>query len=68
MTGRTIPDGMRILRKKTLLEMIDIGHSTLDRWVALGTFPKPLKLSKRSIGWRESDVQAWIEQRANARS
>nr|WP_010597693.1 AlpA family phage regulatory protein [Rickettsiella massiliensis] len=29
--------------------------------VAKGEFPKPIKLGKRSVGWLESDVDAWIE-------
>jgi prophage regulatory protein len=27
------------------------------------TFPKPIKLGARSIGWIEAEVQAWIESR-----
>jgi len=27
------------------------------------TFPKPIKLGARSIGWIESEVQDWIESR-----
>lgn len=27
------------------------------------TFPKPIKLGARSIGWIESEVQDWLESR-----
>lgn len=27
------------------------------------TFPKPIKLGARAIGWFESDIQAWLESR-----
>jgi prophage regulatory protein len=27
------------------------------------TFPKPIKLGARTIGWIEAEVQAWIESR-----
>jgi prophage regulatory protein len=27
-------------------------------------FPKPIKLGKRAVGWRESDVAAWLESRS----
>jgi len=27
------------------------------------TFPKPIKLGSRSVGWIEAEVQAWIESR-----
>jgi prophage regulatory protein len=30
------------------------------------TFPKPIKLGSRSIGWIEAEVQAWINSRREA--
>lgn len=27
------------------------------------TFPKPVKLGRRAVGWVESEIQQWIEQR-----
>lgn len=30
------------------------------------TFPKPVKLSTRCVGWRLDELQAWIEQRQRA--
>ena len=26
-------------------------------------FPKPIRLGKRAVGWRESEVIAWLESR-----
>ncbi len=28
------------------------------------TFPKPIRLAKRQLFWREDEVDAWIERRA----
>ena len=28
-----------------------------------GTFPKPVKLGRRSVAWRESCLQRWIDER-----
>lgn len=33
---------------------------TLWRKVKNGTFPKPVKLSKRITAWRVGDVRAWL--------
>ena len=30
-------------------------------WVRAGTFPAPVKLSARKIGWYEDEVDAWEE-------
>jgi prophage regulatory protein len=28
-----------------------------------GTFPRPVKLTKRSSAWRNSEIQQWIDSR-----
>lgn len=50
----------RILRLKGVLERTGLSRSTLYRKVQARTFPKPLKISERCIGWRESDVESWL--------
>lgn len=32
-----------------------------------GLFPKRIQISERAIGWRLSDLMAWVEERANAK-
>jgi predicted DNA-binding transcriptional regulator AlpA len=54
----------RLIRKKTLLELIDVDYTTLWLWVKQGRFPSPLILnahagSREIIAWRESEVVAW---------
>ena len=48
------------LREKQVLSIIPISAATLWRWVKLGQFPKPLKLSGNVTAWQKSDVQKWI--------
>ena len=50
------------LREKQVRKLIPVAHSTLWAWVRAGKFPAPLKLSDRITVWRNSDVQAFIEQ------
>lgn len=50
----------RILRLKSVLDRTGLSRSTLYRKVQARTFPKPLKISERCIGWRESDVECWL--------
>ena len=35
--------------------------STLRRMVLGGYFPEPVRLGKRSIGWKTKDVTDWLE-------
>jgi prophage regulatory protein len=63
----------RILRLKQLTERIGLGRSTIyDRMDAQSprydaTFPKPIKLGAAAIGWIDSEVTAWIENRISAK-
>ena len=43
------------------------GISTLYHAVATQDFPKQLKIGARSVGWRASEVRAWIEARTRER-
>lgn len=52
----------RYLREKELLRVIPISKSTLWRKVALGTFPKPIKLSEKITVWKTDDVEDWFSQ------
>ena len=51
----------KILRRPVVQEITSLPTSTLYAKIAEGTFPKPLKLGKRSVGWRESDIRAWLD-------
>ncbi|OUR63487.1 hypothetical protein A9Q79_10310 [Methylophaga sp. 42_25_T18] len=41
-------------------------RSAIYREAAAGTFPKPIKLSERSSGWLESEIEQWIDERIAA--
>ena len=28
-----------------------------------GSFPKPLKIGRRSVGWRPEDIESWLLQK-----
>jgi prophage regulatory protein len=62
----------RILRLKQLTERIGLGRSTIyDRMDTQSprydsTFPKPIKLGAAAVGWIDSEITTWIEQRISA--
>jgi prophage regulatory protein len=61
-----MPVPNRVLKLRTLLEKVPCSRATIYRGVKNGTFPAPIQLGRRSVGWRESDVDAWIESREPA--
>ena len=45
----------------------NLSRTTIYRLEGLGEFPPPLKLG-RSVRWRASDIDAWLEQHPTKRS
>jgi prophage regulatory protein len=49
----------QMLRLPAVLRTTGLARSTVYRMVAEHTFPAPVKLAKRAIGWRHDDVLQW---------
>ena len=58
---------MRVLRLKDVLSITGLGKTSIYKLIGLKRFPKPISLSLRSVGWLESEIQAWIQEKINAR-
>ncbi len=54
----------RIYRRHDVEKLTGLSRSTLYAMMAEGTFPKPVKLGKRAVGWHELDIQEWIQTRS----
>jgi prophage regulatory protein len=53
----------RIVRRREVEDITGLSRSSLYRLAAAGQFPRPIQLSARAVGWRASDVAAWLESR-----
>ena len=51
----------RLMRRQEVEEVTGLGHSTIYRKMDDGTFPQSVKVTSRSVRWRESDIEAWME-------
>lgn len=48
---------------ETLSKCGDVkSRNTLRGWIETRGFPEPIQISPGRIGWRESEVDAWIDQ------
>ncbi|MEO5334190.1 MAG: AlpA family phage regulatory protein [Magnetococcus sp. YQC-5] len=56
-----------VLKRKRVQELTSLPTSTLYAWVVRGSFPSPVRLGVRSVGWRLSDVQNWLDSRVSTR-
>ncbi|EHK7541748.1 AlpA family transcriptional regulator [Vibrio cholerae] len=57
----------RIIRMPELSKKIGCARSTIYAFISRGEFPKPIPLGMRTVGWKESEVDEWIEQRQSLR-
>lgn len=49
-----------ILRLPDVKSRTGLSRSTIYLRVNEGTFPKPISLGGRAVGWIESEVQGWV--------
>ncbi len=52
-----------ILRLPAVKQSTGLSRSTIYLRVAQGTFPRPVSLGGRSVGWLEHEVDEWVRQR-----
>jgi len=58
----------RVLRKPELLGRLQLSDATVWRLERAGRFPQRIQLGGNSVGWFESEINEWLEQRGNART
>ena len=56
----------KILRLPDVKKKIGRSRSGIYLMISQGIFPKPIALGPRSVGWLESDIDDWINERINA--
>jgi prophage regulatory protein len=50
------------LRRRDVVHLTGLSYSTIYRKMRLGQFPGRVKLSEKTVGWRETEVRAWMDQ------
>lgn len=51
----------QVLRKPEVCRLVGLGYTTLWCMMNKGEFPKPIKLSRKAVGWWAAEVMAcWI--------
>ena len=58
---------MRIIRLKEVIYSTGLARSTIYKYIGEGTFPKPVSLGDRCVGWVDAEVQEWILARIKER-
>ena len=58
---------LALLRRPEVTRRTGLSRSTLYARMKVGTFPKPVSLGDRCVGWVDSEVHDWILARIEER-
>lgn len=50
----------KLLSIKDLTDMCGLARSTIYRSLGAGLFPQPVRIARRTVRWRQADVDAWL--------
>lgn len=57
----------RILRLPDVMAITGLSRASVYRMIGEGRLPQQIPLGKRSVGWLASDINAWLQSRAEGR-
>jgi prophage regulatory protein len=55
-----------ILRLPAVKTRTGLSRSTIYLRVSQGTFPRPVSLGGRAVGWLEAEIQEWLQRQIEA--
>jgi prophage regulatory protein len=50
-----------ILRRGQVEQEVGLKRSTIYQRMQEGTFPRPIRLGERAVGWRASDIELFLQ-------
>ena len=56
----------KLIRRHTVEEITGLSRSAIYAAMDDGAFPRPVRIGKRAVAWRESDIADWIASRETA--
>tara|TARA_R110002153_G_scaffold86738_1_gene215187 strand:+ start:2205 stop:2393 length:189 start_codon:yes stop_codon:yes gene_type:complete len=51
----------QIIRRKDIEERLKISRSSIYAMMSQGEFPKPVRLGRRAVGWKSTDIEKWLQ-------
>ena len=56
----------KFLSPKAVCERIALSRATLDRLVAAGNFPAPIRLTERRLAFDQRSVETWMAEKVES--
>ena len=57
---------IRFMRRREVLELLGLSHTTVYKMVDEGRFPRPLRIGPNTTRWRSDQVTEWMEAQMKA--
>ena len=51
---------MKFIRRKKVEEITGLSRSTIYEYMAIGAFPKQIKIGLRAVAWKEEEILDWM--------
>lgn len=52
-----------IIRLPQVKQRTGISRSSIHAFIKAGSFPRPISLGARAVGWLDSEIDCWIDSR-----
>ncbi|NCC23090.1 MAG: AlpA family transcriptional regulator [Alphaproteobacteria bacterium] len=62
------PPALKILRLPEVIARVGLKRASIYHRISEGTFPKPVPLGPRAVGWLEHEIDAWLRRRLEERN
>lgn len=59
---------LRIMRLPQVMNVVGLCRAAIYEAIREGSFPKPVKLTSRSVGWIDIEIRAWVAERVRQRA
>ena len=56
----------KLHRRPAVEEITGLSRSTIYALMDDGEFPRPVRIGRRAVAWRDSDLTAWLASRETA--
>ena len=53
----------RLVRLREIVKLLSISRANVYRLMKIGKFPQSTKLTERTVVWRLSELEAWIQEK-----
>jgi prophage regulatory protein len=66
--ANTNQEKLSILRRKQVEKRTGLSRSTIYLRIQEGTFPRPINIGARAVGWLENEIDEWLAARLEIRN